>query len=86
MNKGEIDKINKSNLEANITLIKSARNTVGIDCFKGYYQNYLIEFSDITFTLIIIIIIRPVIKWLNIGILKKLLRAIFLESLLLAKK
>ena len=85
MNKGEIDKINKSNLEANITLIKSARNTVGIDCFKGYYQNYLIEFSDITFTLIIIII-RPVIKWLNIGILKKLLRAIFLESLLLAKK
>jgi hypothetical protein len=84
MNKGEIDKINKTNFEANITLIKSARNTVGIDCFKGYYQNYLTEFLDITFTLINFF--RPVIKCLNIGNLKKLIRAIFLESLLLAKK
>ncbi len=52
INKREIDKINDSNFDTNITLITAPENIVGIQGFKDYYQNYLTGFSDVTFTLI----------------------------------
>lgn len=52
VNKGEIDKINSSNFDENITLITAPDNVVGIQDFKDYYQNYLTGFSDISFTII----------------------------------
>ncbi len=52
INKREIDKINDTNFDKNITLISAPENVVGIDGFKDYYQNYLTGFSDVTFTLV----------------------------------
>ncbi|MEL4456540.1 ester cyclase [Lutimonas vermicola] len=52
INKGEIDKINETNFDNNITLITAPENVVGIQGFKDYYQNYLTGFSDVTFTII----------------------------------
>jgi hypothetical protein len=52
INKGEIDKINETNFDKNITLIYAPENIIGIEGFKKYYQNYLTGFSDITFTLV----------------------------------
>jgi len=51
INKREIDKINETYFDENITLI-SPDNVVGIEGFKEYYQNYLTGFSEITFTLV----------------------------------
>lgn len=54
INKGEIDKINSTYFDTNITSIASPENIVGIENFKAYYQNYLTGFSDVTFTIKII--------------------------------
>ncbi len=52
INKREIDKINETNFDKNITLISSPENIVGIKGFKEYYQNYLTGFSDVKFTIV----------------------------------
>ena len=52
INKGEIDKINTTYFDENITGIASPENIVGIENFKAFYQNYLTGFSNITFTVI----------------------------------
>lgn len=52
MNKGEIRLINDNNFTADITLVASPDNVVGIDNFKAYYQNFLIGFSEIEFTIV----------------------------------
>lgn len=52
INKREIDKINETNFDENITLITAPENVVGIQAFKDYYQNYLTGFSDVTFTIV----------------------------------
>ena len=51
INKGEINKINSSNFDKDITLVTSPENIVGIEGFKAYYQNFLTGFSDIEFTI-----------------------------------
>jgi hypothetical protein len=52
LNKGDIDKINQTNFDENVTLITVPENIAGIQGFKTYYQNYLTGFSDITFTIV----------------------------------
>uniref|UniRef100_UPI00404B1CDC ester cyclase n=1 Tax=Daejeonella sp. TaxID=2805397 RepID=UPI00404B1CDC len=52
INKREIEKINETSFDKNITLISSPENIVGIKGFKDYYQNYLTGFSDVTFTIV----------------------------------
>jgi len=52
INKREIDKINETNFDKNITLIAAPENVIGIQDFKDYYQNYLTGFSDVTFTIV----------------------------------
>lgn len=46
INKGEIDKINATFFDENITGITTPENVVGIDAFKAYYQNFITGFSD----------------------------------------
>jgi steroid delta-isomerase-like uncharacterized protein len=52
MNKGKIDLINETNFDKNVTAVTSPENIVGIEGFKDYYNNYLVGFSNITFTII----------------------------------
>ena len=52
INKGEIDKINATNFDEGVILVSGTENIVGIEGFKGYYQNYLTGFSDITLTIV----------------------------------
>lgn len=52
VNNGDIDKINTTNFDSNITMISSPENIVGIDDFKAYYQNFLTGFSEIEFTVV----------------------------------
>lgn len=52
VNKGEIDKINSTYFDTNITAIQSPKNIVGIENFKAYYQHFITGFSDIEFTII----------------------------------
>ena len=52
INKRQIDQINETNFDKNITLVTAPENVVGIEGFKAYYQNYLTGFSDVTFTLV----------------------------------
>ena len=52
INKREIDKINSTNFDENITLIAAPDNVVGIQGFKDYYQNFLTGFSDVSFTIV----------------------------------
>lgn len=49
INKGEIDKINTTYFDENVTGISNPENMVGIDAFKAYYQNFLTGFSDRSF-------------------------------------
>ena len=51
INKGQIDQINDKNFDANITMISSPQNIVGINDFKAHYQNYLTGFSEVLFTI-----------------------------------
>ena len=50
INKGKIDLINETNFDKNVTAVTSPENIVGIEGFKDYYNNYLVGFSNITFT------------------------------------
>lgn len=52
INKREIEKINETSFDKNITLITSPENVVGIQGFKDYYNNYLTGFSDVTFSIV----------------------------------
>lgn len=52
INKGEIDKINNTSFTEDITLISSPENVTGIEAFKAYYNEFLVGFSDINFTII----------------------------------
>ncbi|WP_323788549.1 ester cyclase [Psychroserpens sp.] len=52
VNKGDIDKINSTYFDLNITAIQSPENIVGLDNFKAYYQNFITGFSDIEFTIV----------------------------------
>lgn len=52
VNKGEIDLINETNFDKNITLVASPENIVGIEGFKDYYKNFLTGFSNISFTVV----------------------------------
>lgn len=51
MNKGQIDQISSQNFDANITMISSPQNIVGIEAFKTHYQNFLTGFSEQLFTI-----------------------------------
>lgn len=46
INKGEIDKINATYFDENITGIGDPENIVGIENFRAYYQNHLTGFSE----------------------------------------
>ena len=52
INKGDLDKINETNFDANITMIYAPENVVGIPDFKAYYQNFVTGFSDVKFTIV----------------------------------
>ena len=52
INKRQIDQINDTNFDSNITLIAEPENIVGIPAFKDYYQNFLTGFCDVTFTIV----------------------------------
>lgn len=52
INKGDIDQINETNFDKEITLVSSPENIVGIEDFKAYYNNYLIGFSNVTFIIV----------------------------------
>lgn len=52
INKGEIDKINSTNFTEDITMVASPENVTGIDNFKAYYNQFLVGFSEIKFTII----------------------------------
>jgi steroid delta-isomerase-like uncharacterized protein len=51
INNGNLDFINDSNFDANITLVSSPENVVGIENFKSYYSNFITGFSDVEFTI-----------------------------------
>lgn len=51
INKGEIDKINTTYFDENITGIANPGNIVGIENFKAYYQNHLTGFSEREFSI-----------------------------------
>lgn len=52
INKGELDKINSTYFDENITLVSHPENIVGIDNFKDYYANFITGFSDREFTIV----------------------------------
>lgn len=52
INKGDINQINATHFDENITGVSSPENIVGIAAFKGYYQNFLTGFSDRNFEII----------------------------------
>jgi len=52
VNKRQIDQINEEHFDKQVILVTSPENIVGIDGFKAYYNNYLIGFSDVTFTIL----------------------------------
>ena len=52
VNKKQIDQINEEHFDNQVIMVTSPENIVGIDGFKAYYNNYLIGFSDVTFTIL----------------------------------
>ena len=52
INKRKIDEINETNFDKNITLVAFPENVVGIAAFKDYYNNFLVGFSDVSFTIV----------------------------------
>ena len=52
MNEGNLDLINDSNFDPEITLITSSENVVGIEAFKAYYSNFNTGFTNISFEII----------------------------------
>ncbi len=51
INNRNLDCFNEDNFDANITLVMSPENVVGIEAAKEFYNNYLIGFLDIEFTI-----------------------------------
>lgn len=51
VNNEKLDLINDTNFDANITLISSPENVVGIEDFKAYYSNFVTGFSEKEFTI-----------------------------------
>ena len=52
INKGDLELINETNFDKNITLVYSPEDIVGIDAFKDHYNNYIVGFSDVSFTIV----------------------------------
>jgi steroid delta-isomerase-like uncharacterized protein len=52
VNKRQLDLINETYFDKNVTLVANPENIVGIEDFKAYYQNFLTGFSNITFTVV----------------------------------
>jgi len=52
INEGNLDLINDTNFDPEITLISSPENVVGIDAFKDYYSNFTTGFSDPDFSIV----------------------------------
>ncbi|WP_238988434.1 ester cyclase [Aureibaculum marinum] len=52
LNQGQIDLINDIYFDTDIILVSNTENIIGVNDFKGYYQNFLIGFSDIEFSII----------------------------------
>ena len=50
INNRNLDYFNEDNFDTNVTLIMAPENVVGIEAAKDFYNNYLIGFSDIEFT------------------------------------
>jgi steroid delta-isomerase-like uncharacterized protein len=50
INNGNLDLFNEDNFDANITLIMSPENVVGIESAKEFYANYITGFSNVEFT------------------------------------
>jgi steroid delta-isomerase-like uncharacterized protein len=51
INKGRLELFNDSNFSKNVIMHASPTDVIGIDSARAYYANYLIGFSDITFTI-----------------------------------
>ena len=52
INNGDLSLINETNFDENITLVASPENVVGIDAFKDYYNNFIVGFSNVSFTIV----------------------------------
>jgi steroid delta-isomerase-like uncharacterized protein len=52
INQGDLDLINDSNFDENITMVSSPENVGGIEDFKAYYSNFVTGFSDVEFTIV----------------------------------
>jgi len=52
INHGNLDLINDSNFDENVTMVSSPENIVGIEGFKDYYANFVTGFSNIEFTIL----------------------------------
>jgi len=52
LNKGQIDLINTTHFDSQVVIILRPENIVGVEGFKGYYQNYLTGFSNIEFSIV----------------------------------
>jgi len=50
INNRNLDYFNEDNFDTNVTLIMAPENVVGIEAAKDFYNNYLIGFSEIEFT------------------------------------
>ncbi|MFD2727528.1 ester cyclase [Hyunsoonleella rubra] len=50
VNDGNLDLINDTNFDTNITMVYSPENVVGIEDFKAYYSNFITGFSEREFT------------------------------------
>ena len=51
INNGNLDLINDTNFQNDITLVSYPENVVGIENFKGYYSNFTTGFSNVEFTI-----------------------------------
>ncbi len=52
INERQIDLVNETYYDENVTAVTAPENIVGIEGFKAYYNNYLTGFSDAEFTII----------------------------------
>jgi hypothetical protein len=52
INKGNLDLINDTNFDEEVTLISSPENVVGIEAVKSYYSNFITGFSNISFDVV----------------------------------
>lgn len=52
INEGQLDLINDTNFDSQITLIAAPENVVGIEAFKEYYSNFTNGFSNADFKIV----------------------------------